>query len=128
MLTKTFTITVHHDESLFPDEGALHHAIDHALRSRRHWFGPDIPDVMTLTLTEDAEELTAAKQTADDLSGMVIRLHDENGTLRHLLAAAEAEVDQLHGLLEQADEWIDTATCGACGKPVFRPDTDSARS
>jgi hypothetical protein len=31
------------------------------------------------------------------------------------LAAAEAEADQLHGLLEQADDWIDSAVCGTCG-------------
>ena len=52
MRHRTFTITVEHDDSLFPDEGALLSAINLALRTKRAWFGPDKPGVMTVEVAE----------------------------------------------------------------------------
>lgn len=55
MRQQSFLITVEHDDSLFPDEGALEGAIWTAIHSRHSWFGPD-DDVMQMSITTVGHE------------------------------------------------------------------------
>ncbi len=52
MKRRTFTVTVDHDDSLFPDEGALRNAIDEALHSRHHWL-TERPGIFSATIYEE---------------------------------------------------------------------------
>ena len=53
MREQTFTVTVRHDDSLFPDEGALRRMIEASIRSPHYWVrGHD-------ALTIEVEEVSA---------------------------------------------------------------------
>jgi hypothetical protein len=52
MKRRTFILTIEHDDSLFPDEGALRNAVERVLYTKHAWFTADRPGVMAVALTE----------------------------------------------------------------------------
>lgn len=52
MTERIIVLTVRHDPSLFPDEGALVSAIKSALFTKSAWFRNDQPNVTTIDVAE----------------------------------------------------------------------------